>query len=169
MQTSQYQSALHFPVESLVDEAAFYDALHQHEHEQGPFVRLAASTVVIKDDQLLMVRQGKGRKRGLWNLPGGKVEADESPMQAAIRETHEETGYVVALDGVHGIQRYINRSGKLTARCLFRATVEDGQPECDGFEIMDVRWLGVKQVKKWPSEKLCRPQLLRRVLKQVAI
>ena len=32
------------------------------------------------------------RDADVWNLPGGQVERGETPWQAAIRETHEETG-----------------------------------------------------------------------------
>ncbi len=31
-------------------------------------------------------------RRGLWDLPKGKIEADESPRQSALREVEEETG-----------------------------------------------------------------------------
>ena len=32
---------------------------------------------------------------GLWEFPGGKIDSDESPEQAAIRECAEETGLIV--------------------------------------------------------------------------
>ena len=40
----------------------------------------------------------------IWNLPGGKLEPDEAPWQAAVRETREEVGLhveVVRLTGVY--------------------------------------------------------------------
>lgn len=36
---------------------------------------------------------------GLWELPGGKVEAGESPEAAIVREIREELGVALALDG----------------------------------------------------------------------
>jgi 8-oxo-dGTP diphosphatase len=44
--------------------------------------------VVIHDEQVLLVR---GR-RGLWSPPGGHLDFGESPADAAVRETKEETG-----------------------------------------------------------------------------
>lgn len=37
----------------------------------------------------IMVRS---KKRGAWEMPGGRVEADEDPLDAAVREFFEETG-----------------------------------------------------------------------------
>ncbi|WP_435345017.1 8-oxo-dGTP diphosphatase [Haloarchaeobius sp. HRN-SO-5] len=44
------------------------------------------------DDELLMIRKRRGLGSDLYNGPGGKVEADESPLEAAVRETREEVG-----------------------------------------------------------------------------
>lgn len=46
-------------------------------------------TMFFKDDKLLI---DKPRKRLTYQMIGGKVENEESPLQAAIRECHEELG-----------------------------------------------------------------------------
>jgi 8-oxo-dGTP pyrophosphatase MutT (NUDIX family) len=53
--------------------------------------RIRAGLVVLTDDRsaVLIVR---GSKTGKWSLPKGKVEDNESNIQAAIRECQEETG-----------------------------------------------------------------------------
>lgn len=49
-----------------------------------------ADVVVIKDDSVLLVQQRKQSAYGLWSLPGGHVEQDETLEQAVIREVKEE-------------------------------------------------------------------------------
>ena len=48
--------------------------------------------VVIKDDQLLMVKE---RIDGLWTIPGGWADVGDSPAAMAVREVREESGYEV--------------------------------------------------------------------------
>src|SRR5690606_29243378 len=61
--------------------------------------RLRASTVCVNDSALLCVRL-RDPSSGVVRLfvPGGAVDAGETPAQAAARETHEETGYAVEVD-----------------------------------------------------------------------
>ncbi|HWD02639.1 MAG TPA: NUDIX domain-containing protein [Amycolatopsis sp.] len=49
---------------------------------------------IVFDDQgrLLLIRRGHDPGRGLWSLPGGRVEPGETDIQAVIRELREETG-----------------------------------------------------------------------------
>ena len=50
-----------------------------------------ACAVLIGNEKILMVRQSyKGET--IWTFPGGGIEPDESPEEAAIREVKEEVG-----------------------------------------------------------------------------
>lgn len=49
--------------------------------------------------EILLAQRPEGKQlAGCWEFPGGKVEADESPEEALIRELHEELGISVAAD-----------------------------------------------------------------------
>jgi 8-oxo-dGTP diphosphatase len=45
--------------------------------------------------RLLLIQRGHEPSAGLWSLPGGRIEAGESPEQAVEREVREETGLSV--------------------------------------------------------------------------
>ncbi|MBL8325791.1 MAG: CoA pyrophosphatase [Rubrivivax sp.] len=63
---------------------------------------------------LLLTRRSAGLRAhaGQWALPGGRVDAGETPEQAALRELREEVGLVVAPDAVLGrLDDYATRSG----------------------------------------------------------
>lgn len=59
--------------------------------------RVECAGAVVRDatGRLLLVRRGHEPSRGLWSLPGGRIEAGETPAEAAAREVREETGLEV--------------------------------------------------------------------------
>lgn len=51
---------------------------------------------VTQQNEIVMIRQYRhGSQRVTLEIPGGMVDAGEEPCKAAVRECHEETGYVV--------------------------------------------------------------------------
>ena len=52
----------------------------------------AVGVVVVRGDQVLLIRRGREPIRGRWSLPGGAVELGEKVRQAAEREIQEECG-----------------------------------------------------------------------------
>ena len=51
--------------------------------------------IVLKSDQVLLIRRAKAPNIGSWSLPGGAQELGETVEQAARRELMEETGVTV--------------------------------------------------------------------------
>ncbi|WP_407842181.1 NUDIX domain-containing protein (plasmid) [Streptomyces sp. DSM 116496] len=52
----------------------------------------ANALVRDQNDRILIVRPGRSKT---WQLPGGQVDAHETPSEAAVRELREETGLVL--------------------------------------------------------------------------
>ncbi|MDQ6952091.1 MAG: NUDIX domain-containing protein [Mariprofundaceae bacterium] len=57
-------------------------------------IQLIVLTACFNEHQemLLLQRKQDAHCAGFWSLPGGKVEGEELPLQAAVRELREETG-----------------------------------------------------------------------------
>jgi ADP-ribose pyrophosphatase YjhB (NUDIX family) len=67
-----------------------------------PVVPCVGAVVHDADRRLLLIQRGHEPHRGLWSLPGGRVEAGESVEQAIVREVREETALVVTAGAVVG-------------------------------------------------------------------
>ena len=108
---------------------------------------LQAVTVMLFDDlgQLLLAQAAGTR---LWMTIGGAVEPDESPADAAVRETWEETGLLVEpirLLGVFGgpefRMTYPNGDAVSYVATVFQARRIAGQIRPDGAETTALRFV----------------------------
>lgn len=55
-------------------------------------VRVAVAVVYVGEKVLIAKRPLDKNQGGLWEFPGGKIEADENPQTALLRELQEEVG-----------------------------------------------------------------------------
>ena len=79
-------------------------------------IRAAGILFVTKDNQALFLKRGNGSDHPLeWAFPGGQLEGDETPEQAAIRETMEEAGRRVAPADLRPHTRSIARAEAVIA------------------------------------------------------
>jgi len=50
--------------------------------------------------RVLLIRRGQAPNQGMWSVPGGKQQANESLVEACVREIKEETGLVTEVESL---------------------------------------------------------------------
>lgn len=118
--------------------------------------------VVRKGDRFLLVQE---RKHGeTWYFPAGRVEPGEPFEAAAIRETLEEAGVPVRLDGILGIE-HLPRRQDTRLRVIFAAHPLDDRPPKSrpDRESLRAAWVSLEELHHYPLRGPEVRQLLQRV------
>lgn len=110
----------------------------------GRYRRTEGAHVLVRDDQgrILVVRTtylGPG-----WMLPGGRVERSETPHAAAVRETREETGIEVRLEGLILVDAHRRRNVSF----VFAGTVVGGTLAPQFGEIAEAGWVSREEIER---------------------
>jgi len=92
-----------------------------------PQWKVSAGCLIEKSNALLLVKRATEPWLGCWYLPAGYVEFDETPMQAALRETKEETGLEVKVRSLFGIYPFDDDPRGKGILILYRAEVVGGK------------------------------------------
>ena len=112
-----------------------------------------ASTIVFDPNgRVLLVRHADG---DVWTTPGGMIEPEETPANAAVRETWEETGLVVELTRIVGVfggepctSTYSNGDRIAWVSTVFEARVTGGTLRPDREETLEVRYVTLDEMRK---------------------
>lgn len=86
----------------------------------------AAAVVIIRDGKILLVKRGVEPKKGLWSLPAGFIEVDETVQQCAIREVKEETGLDIELTGVLNVYTIFDDPRYVCLLVVYKANIKGG-------------------------------------------
>jgi len=106
--------------------------------------RLGVGVAAWREDRVLLVRRAKPPFLYRWTLPGGSVRFGERLVDAAARETAEETGLAIRLRGEPRIHEVILPEGADAAAthfvlAVFAAVALAGEAR-PGDDVDAVRW-----------------------------
>ncbi len=115
--------------------------------------RVGIGIVVLRGDEVLLVRRGRAPALGAWSLPGGGQELGETAVAAARRELREETGLEVGELALLAHVDSIHRDE--TGRIQFHYTILDfvadyaGGVAVAGDDVSDVAWARAKDFDRF--------------------
>src|SRR5262245_21885160 len=105
--------------------------------------RDSAFAIILDSDLILLV---KARDKDTWQLPGGRIETGESPVDAVVREVKEETGLLAQVGRLTG--RYRREDGTIARVYAARAR---GKLAGAREEIIAQRWVPIREAKEMVS------------------
>lgn len=104
---------------------------------------VTVAVVIEKDGRFLMVEEYSSQGQVVINQPAGHLEADETLIQAAVRETLEETRWHIEITGLLNINLYQSPNNGVTYhRTTFIASAIEEDPSAKLDEgIIQALWL----------------------------
>jgi 8-oxo-dGTP diphosphatase len=109
--------------------------------------KVATAVVVDVDGGVVLGRRSIEPGYGLWCLPGGFVNDDEDPADAAIRECLEEISAQVELTGLLGVYHIAKTGAPSMVGISYRGRLASGARIAAGAEMLEV---GVFQLDSLP-------------------
>lgn len=114
-----------------------------------------SAAIITLDDKVLMVRRRISEGELMWQFPAGAIEPGETPEQAAVRETLEETGLKVEAASLIG-QRVHPKTGREMSYTACQ--VIDGEAHvADAEELDAVAWVALGEIPEYVPYGLFEP------------
>ncbi|MFE9428913.1 NUDIX hydrolase [Kitasatospora sp. NPDC006697] len=114
-----------------------------------------AAAIVVHEGRVLMVRRRVSEGQLSWQFPAGEIEAGESPEEAAVRETAEETGLGVAAVKLLG-ERVHPKTGRLMSYTACEA-VSGTAKVVDTEELDQLAWVALAEIPEYVPYGLFEP------------
>ncbi len=124
---------------------------------------ITVATVVQQDQRFLLVRE-RSASEFVYNQPAGHVEWGESLIEAAQRETLEESGWEVEVSELLGIYEYLSPTNGISyiRHCFTAKPLIQRHPGPIDRDIEDVHWLRLDEIRDL-QDQLRSPMVWRAV------
>jgi ADP-ribose pyrophosphatase YjhB (NUDIX family) len=100
--------------------------------------KVAAAIVIEAEGGVVLGRRAIEPGYGLWCLPGGFVNDDESPAEAVVRECREEIGAAVEVESVLDVYHGPKTTAPSIVVIAYRGHLAAGQKIAPGEEMLEV-------------------------------
>ncbi|MHB8439421.1 MAG: NUDIX hydrolase [Acidimicrobiales bacterium] len=102
---------------------------------------VAVGTLCLDGGRLLLVRRAQAPHAGLWSVPGGRVEWGEALIEAARRETLEETGLDVRCADMAGWVERIDAGFHFVILDFWAQCTDPARTPVPGSDVDAVAWI----------------------------
>ncbi|PJD90529.1 MAG: NUDIX hydrolase [Legionella sp.] len=114
---------------------------------------------VLKENKVLLVKE---RADGLWTLPGGFADVNESPSEAVVRETLEESGFLVKPKKLLALWDKLKHEHPLQwphiYKCIFHCDLVSGSPTIN-LEISDIDFFSMNDLPPLSTPRITLKQM----------
>ena len=130
-------------------------------------IRVAAA-IILHEGTVFATQRGYGKWKDWWEFPGGKIEENETPQEALVREIREELDTEIAVGDLFDTVEYDYPDFHLSMKCYI-CTVVSGNLVLKEYEA--ARWLNrenldsvdwlpadldlIRKLKEYPGDPKC--------------
>jgi 8-oxo-dGTP diphosphatase len=135
----------------------------RRDYPERPLIGVAA--VILREDEVLLVRRGRNPSQGEWSLPGGLVELGETLPEALHRELREELSIAVRILGLVGVYDRIVKDVNNTIQYHYVivdycAQIVSGTPRA-GSDAAAAQWVSREALKTFTGDEKLREAVLK--------
>lgn len=123
---------------------------------KGEYMIIKTFVLIQKENRYLLIKEASKKWEGKWFIPGGTAKHGEKPEHAAHRETKEEAGCDININGIFYI-KYTDGIIKNSLSVFYAATIagEETLKQFPDKHSLDVKWFTYEEIKSLPTrEKL---------------